>query len=275
MDRAFTRRIAVALLGAAAAGSQPLEIAVHYLPQEVIQRRLAAVPRKQIERLPEIESLFREAGCDGAKLTEVHVERSKDPDAVCTLEGGGPGEIVVGGHFDFVTAGRGAVDDWSGVSLLPSLFEGLKAAPRRHTFVLVGFAAEETGLWGSKSYVGSLSAGQRSDIRAMINLECLGTGPPKVWASRADKKLLEAYARVSRLLGIPPAGVNVERVGDDDSHPFLNAGIPVITIHSVTQQSLRLLHNSHDNLEAIHPDDYYKSYQLAAAYLTYLDSALP
>jgi hypothetical protein len=108
----------------------------------------------------------------------------------------------------------------------------------------------------------------------MINLECLGLTPPKVWASRADKRLLSAYAGVARSLDIEAVGLNVENVGDDDSHPFLSAKIPVLTIHSTTQETLPILHSKRDQLDAIRPDDYYAAYRLAAAYLAFLDGFL-
>ena len=108
----------------------------------------------------------------------------------------------------------------------------------------------------------------------MINLECLGMGPPEVWARRADNRLLEAYSIVASTQHMEARGMNVDGLGADDSHPFLNFGIPVLTIHSLTQKTWHILHHSSDNLSAIHPDDYYTAYRLAAAYLAYLDTAL-
>jgi hypothetical protein len=67
----------------------------------------------------------------------------------------------------------------------------------------------------------NFSAEERNLIHAMVNLECLGTSPPKVWASRADKHLLALYARLAPSIGIKAEASNVERIGDDDSHPFL------------------------------------------------------
>ena len=61
------------------------------------------------------------------------------------------------------------------------------------------------------------------------------------------------------------------RVGDDDTHPFLSAHIPVISIHSITQDIIRILHTPRDRIDAIHFDDYYAAYMLAAYYLAYLD----
>ena len=65
-----------------------------------------------------------------------------EPNVICTLKGSVPdeGAIVVGGHFDLVEVGTGAVDDWSGAVLLPSLYQTLTAQPHRHDFVFVAFA---------------------------------------------------------------------------------------------------------------------------------------
>jgi Iap family predicted aminopeptidase len=68
--------------------------------------------------------------------------------------------------------------------------------------------------------------------------------------------------------------MNVDRAGDDDSHSFLNAGVPVLTIHSLTSETLRIIHSQRDKLSEIHADDYYTTYRMAAAYLAYLDTAL-
>lgn len=266
-----------ALLAALPAASVPADstkIEYATVPPEVIQQRLELVKPKLAERRGTLENMFEEVGCAGDRLAREPVPHSKEPNVICTLPGDGGGEITVGGHFDAVDEGTGAVDDWSGVALLPSLYESLKDRPRHHRFVFIGFAAEEQGLAGSREYVKALSRERIAAIRAMVNLECLGLNPPVVWQSRADKRLLNLYAQLAGAIHIPVAGVNVENVGDDDSHPFLDAKIPVITFHSVTQDTIGILHSAKDNLKAIHPDDYYAAYRLAVAYLAYLDNAL-
>jgi Peptidase family M28 len=250
------------------------KIVVAVLKQEIIQQRLESVPRKLADRVSTLESMFQDAGCSGDNFSRQPVSSSPAPNLICTLPGETDSEIIVGGHLDSIEAGMGAVDDWSGVALLPSLYQSLKTTPRRHRFVFVGFAAEERGLVGSLAFAEKLKREEVRRVHAMINLECLGLGPPEVWPSRANKHLLEAYSIVAGILHVEARGMNVDRVGDDDSHSFLRFGIPVLTIHSVTQETLRILHHPADNLSAIHPDDYYTSYRLAAAYLAYLDSAL-
>lgn len=273
MSRHILRSAFTALLFVSTAWPDggPVRIQITALDPEVVQARLESVSRKMAARRATLESLFRETGCDGDRLSEQAIPHLKDPNIVCTMPGADAATIVVGGHYDLVERGTGAVDDWSGAVLLPSLYQSLKAEPRRHTFVFVAFAGEEEGLRGSGAYVKQLSRDQRKQVSAMVNLECLGMTAPKVWASRADKKLLALYVRVATTIGVKPEASNVDNVGDDDSHSFLFAGIPVLTIHSVTQATIDILHSPDDKLSAIHPSDYYSAYRLAASYLAALD----
>ena len=264
----------VFLLLACAAVAQPARLEFEQLKPPLIQQRLESLSRNVSERRAILEALFREAGCDGANLSAQKVPGSKQPNVVCRLPSADPDAttIVIGGHFDLADRGSGAVDDWSGAVLLPSLYQSLCRLPRKHAYTFVAFAAEETGLHGSSEFVKRLSKEQKAHIHAMINLECLGVSQPKVWASRADKHLLEGYARVAQALGVELRGSNVEKVGDDDSHPFLAAKIPVLTLHSITQETLPILHSMRDQVSAIHSGDYYAAYRVMAAYLTFLDT---
>ena len=155
--------------------------------------------------------------------------------------------------------------------MLPSLYQALKGRPRKHTYVFVAFAGEERGLVGSKRFVKNLTTDQKLVIRAFVNLECLGLTPTKIWLSRADRILAERLLEVAKTFDMPLHGVNVDRVGDDDTHPFADAKLPVITIHSLTQESFRILHSERDRIQAIRFDDYYATYKLIAFYLAYLD----
>ena len=265
--------VVVALAGAAQTpSSKPVSLDV--LGPDIIQTRLKAVPRKLADRVAMLEAIFHEAGCDGDRFREQPVKHSKAPNMICTLPGTTDNEIVVGGHLDSIEVGMGAVDDWSGAVLLPSLYESLKNTPHRHRFVFVGFAGEESGLYGSHEFIKQLDHDETTRIHAMINLECLGLGEPEVWVGRADKRLLEAYSLVANSLHVHSRGVNFDAGADDDSHPFMDAKIPVLTIHSVTQETWHILHHPADNLSAIEPHDYYTTYRLAVAYLGYLDTAI-
>ena len=266
MSNPILRATSVVGLIAAASFADSLEVSL--VKPEVIQARLASGKVRSSQRQATIRKLFADVGC----AAEEQLVGRKTANVICTLPGETKAEIIVGGHFDFAEHGDGIVDDWSGASMLPSLYQALKNRPRHHTYVFVAFAAEERGLVGSTRFVLSTAAERRAAVRAFVNLECLGLTPVKIWTQRGSKELIARLLQVAGSLGIKLQGVNVERVGDDDSHPFLNAGIRVITIHSVTQETWRILHSTRDRLDAIHPDDYYNAYRLAAFFLAYLDT---
>jgi hypothetical protein len=239
-----------------------------------INLRLADFKNTNAAREQELHALFEEVGCSGDHLTEQVVKHSHDPNVICVLPGQTDARIIVGAHFDFVNAGQGVVDNWSGCSLLPSLYESLKTFPRRHTFVFVGFMDEEKGLVGSEFYVHHMSKEEVSATSAMVNMDSLGTNPTKVELDRGDKGLAKALAMAASSLHLPLSVVNVHRVGRSDSDSFQDRHVPTIMIHSLTNETWPILHSRRDQMTAIHPAEYYDTYRLLAAYLAYLDATL-
>ena len=108
----------------------------------------------------------------------------------------------------------------------------------------------------------------------MINLDCLGLSPTKVWTSISDRALVDALGRVAGTIKLPVAGANADNVGRADSQSYIKVKIPTVTIHSITQETLPILHSSRDRIKAIDLDAYYDTYRLLAAYLAYLDATL-
>ena len=114
-------------------------------------RRFNSLRSSNEERSAELRRLFAEAGCDGNNCTEVPLRSSKLPNIICRLPGRSKQTVVAAAHFDRRRGhGEGAIDNWTGASLLPSLFETLRAAPRQLTYEFVAFTDEEVGLIGSR-----------------------------------------------------------------------------------------------------------------------------
>jgi Iap family predicted aminopeptidase len=243
------------------------------LPKAVIESRLKLSTTKNKEREKQLVSFFNDGGCTD-KLVEAPVNPSNQPNVVCTLPGETDEVIIVGAHFDQVDVGKGIVDNWSGASLLPSLYESLKAEPRRHTIVFIGFTDEERGLVGSEFYAAHIKKPDLEKIAAMVNMDTLGLGPTEVWLSHADKQLASYWFRVAKAMSAPLLAVNVEKVGTTDSESFARRKVPSITIHSLTAETMPILHSAKDQAGAIKMDDYYESYRLIAAYIAYLDKTL-
>src|SRR5882724_12723104 len=139
----------------------------HVVPRAVVIGRLGQYAGNDQHREAELKQMFAEAGCDDQHLSEQAVKGSKLPNVICLLPGSSDKVIIVGAHFDRVSEGDGVVDNWSSASLLPSLYEAVKAVPRKHTFIFIGFTDEEQGEVGSRSYVRQMSQSQISATDAM------------------------------------------------------------------------------------------------------------
>jgi hypothetical protein len=243
--------------------------------RELVEARLKGYSDSNAAREQIIKKYFVESGCGPNQLSEQATHGQAPPNVICVLPGQTDEVILVGAHTDHVKEGSGVIDNWSGAALLPTLLASLNGQPRRHTFVFVGFTEEEKGMLGSQYYADQLTPVERSKIRAMINFDTLGVGPTAVWASHADKSLVGVLVVTSKKLDLPVSGVNVDGIGSTDSESFAQYDIPRITIHSLTQKTLPLIHTKRDALSAINMNDYYDTYKLMSVYLAVLDTVIP
>jgi putative aminopeptidase FrvX len=243
------------------------------VPREVVESRLKKYGGNDQQREATLKQMFADAGCDGQHLSEQAVKEARQPNVICVLPGSSDKVIIVGAHFDHVSAGDGVVDNWSGASLLPSLYEAVKVEPRTHTYIFIGFTDEEKGEVGSRFYAGQMTKEQVAATDAMVNMDTLGLATTEIWVSHSDKRLSSALIYIAKQLGLPVKGVDVDQIGSTDSVQFAARKIPSITIHSLTQQTwnARILHTSKDKISVMQLDDYYQTYALISAYLAFLD----
>jgi hypothetical protein len=266
---------AIFLLLQAWIGSAAQSARYSLVSRELVEARLGKYSGDNRQREATLKEIFAQAGCDDQHLSEQPVKGSKLPNVICLLPGSSDKVIIVGAHFDRVSEGDGVVDNWSGASMLPSLYQALRIEPRKHTYIFIGFTDEEKGEVGSGFYVQQMTKEQVAATDAMVNLDTLGLAPTEVWASHSDKRLAGVLAYIAKWLNVPVTGVDVEQVGTTDAEQFAERNIPRITIHSLTQESwdAHILHTSKDRISAIRLDDYYQTYRLLAAYVAFLDQA--
>jgi len=244
----------------------------NFVTQDTIRQRLNLYKGNDTKREATLKQLFFDAGCPVASLIEQPLPKKKQPNVICTLSGATGKIVVVGAHFDHVDRGDGIVDNWSGASLLPSLFQALSTNRRKHTFIFVGFSSEENGLFGSKFYVEQLPASERSKIEAVINLDTLGLGPTEVWLSQSDPRLSKLLNGVALSMNLSLTGMELNGYGESDEESFIREKICTLTVHSITSSTANILHQPSDNLSAIQFKDYFDTYRLLSAYLSVLDS---
>jgi hypothetical protein len=268
----FDHRLLLGLLLILPAGAFSQSDRFTQLPQDVIEDRLLQYKGQDSFRATTLKKLFQEAGCNGERLKEQEVPHAAGPNVVCTLPGTGNNVIIVGAHFDHVSVGDGVVDNWSGASLLPSLFQSLSSMPRQHTYIFINFTEEEKGFVGSRFYADKLTKDEKARVRGMINLDTLGLGPTEIWVSNSDPDLVKKLFNTASAMKLPVKEMNVDGIGNSDGDSFKRHSIPIITLHSVTTDTLGILHTDKDKAAVINRNDYYDSYRLIAGYLAILDS---
>lgn len=160
--------------------------------------------------------------------------------------------VIVGAHYDAVTAGQGADDNASGVGVLLEVAQRLKHYKIDYDIAFVAFGAEEVGLRGSTAFVSQMDQADIDRDIVMVNFDSLIFGDKlyihagsnmKTWARDAMLRLI----RLRKLpIGIQPGLYLVENPdetdpgyaagftpdGFSDYTAFNQAGIPVVAFES-------------------------------------------
>ncbi|MGC2530547.1 MAG: M28 family peptidase [Candidatus Acidiferrum sp.] len=265
--------LSVAVLLVSAVAGQEATIRVAPAAREVVEGRLNKYGGDNAQRERTLMGLFQGAGCEGKNLSEQAINQWPLPNVICTLPGSSERTILVGAHYDHVGKGNGVVDNWSGASLLASLYQALKEDPRRHSYAFVGFADGELHLTGSRFYVQQMTEADKDRMDAMVDIDVLGLAPTEFWRSYADSRLVGKLTYLAGQLKLPISAVDLDELGSSDFLEFGALNIPSIMIHSLSQKTwdAHILRTRKDDISEIHMDDYYQSYRLVAAYLAFLD----
>ena len=147
-------------------------------------------------------------------------------------DGDGDGHVIVSAHYDSVWRGNGAIDNATGVEGVRRIGEALAGRDLEHGVRLIGFAAEEIKLTGSRYYVDEANLREElDDVLGVVNLDCIGHGE-KLELLASPDALLGRAVEAARSLGLldryeletGPA------TGGVDSHWFAEKKVPAATI---------------------------------------------
>ena len=261
----FSRVIVLLLCGACLAQK------VQFTPAEksLVLERMKNIPETNADRAARLKELFTQAGCNGDSLFEQKVEGAETPNIICRLGTGEGDTVIVGGHYERISSPLRPLDNWSGASLLPALYQSLRERKRSHSFLFVAFADNGNDPAGAEFFARHLTPAQLDRAEAMVNVDALGLSPTKVWTAHSDKDLVHALIVMVYALKLPASQIDIAAVGNTDSDPFAARHIPQITIHSLTQQNV-----STGATTQFRPNNYYDTYRLLCGYLAYLDQSL-
>lgn len=258
----------VFLIAAIPTGAQ--EPSIKLSSPEQIKEDFSTVPCEDKKRLEAVQSLFERAGLPSSEVT---IDKYKDVENfVWTKKGESSEKIVVGAHYDKVSDGCGAVDNWTGVVALSHLYRTLKDVPLKKTLVIVAFGKEEKGLIGSRAMTKAISKDQAAEYCAMINIDSLGLGPPQVADNMSSKKLGKFAEDLAKDMEMPFAHASIEGA-NSDSTPFIEKKIPAVTIHGLNNSWPTVLHSGNDQVSKVNPLSVYLGYRLTLAMIARLDQS--
>ncbi len=159
--------------------------------------------------------------------------------------------VIVGAHYDAVTAGQGADDNASGVGVMLEVAERLAHFKIDYDIVFVAFGAEEVGLIGSTYFANQLSAADAQRAIVMVNFDSLLVGDKlyihagsngKTWARDAMLRLIRLHKLPIEIQpglyleanpGADPGyAAGFTPNGFSDYTAFNRAGIPVAAFES-------------------------------------------
>jgi hypothetical protein len=199
----------------------------------------------------------------------------------------GSGTIIIGAHYDsrcsklddYLADAPGADDNASGVAALIELARILSAHPHRVRIILVAFSAEE--VWttnthgelrgsGSMAFVREFVQANHVNVKAMINLDMIGSSGPDGQHHDHEIRLFSAGPAdsVSRQLAwqiydlgavyVPEMQILVQENGDregryGDQLSFSDAGYPAVRFIE-PMEDREHQHNDGDTIDRIEPE---------------------
>lgn len=224
---------------------------------------------KNDERLESVKKLFRKMGATDA---EMKVEKIKNVENLIVTKKGKTDEtIIVGAHYDKVSEGCGAIDNWTGIVILANLYRTIKDFTTQKTYVFAAFGKEELGLLGSDEMARAIPKEKREQYCAMVNFDSFGFTYPQSMTNVSDAKLIDLSKENSKEMKLPFAQAGIANASAD-SESFRRQKIPAITLHGLTANWQEYLHGARDKVENINIQSVFIGYRYALNYLAKIES---
>jgi hypothetical protein len=169
--------------------------------------------------------------------------------------------VVVTAHLDSINLSGptapapGADDNASGSAGILELARVFAAHKGKHDLRLILFGGEEQGLFGSKRYVASLTGPQRAKLRAVVNMDMIGSlNTPQRTVLVEGKLLSEGVIKGLSIAAATYTQLKVEtslNAANSDHVPFLNAGLPAVLTIEGADSTNHTVHSANDTLNRI------------------------
>ncbi len=238
--------------------------------EDEIKEDIKLVPCKNGERLEAVSKLFQRVG---AADEEIKIENYKDlKNLVVTKKGKTDEIIIVGAHYDKVSEGCGAIDNWTGIVIIANIYRTIKNLETEKTYLFVAFDSEELGLLGSAAMAKAIPKEKRVSYCSMVNFDSFGFNYPQVLDNASSRKMTKLAKEVAAEMKFPFASASLAGIADSDSTSFISKDIPAISFHGLSNKWQDYLHGSKDKLENINVQSVYIGYRFALSFLAKADA---
>jgi hypothetical protein len=194
----------------------------------------------------------------------ITVGSGSSANVVADLPGHGEdrGVVLVTAHLDSINLpggpsapAPGADDNASGSAGAMELGRVLAGGTWRHDLRVILFGGEEEGLHGSRQYVAALPAEERARIRAVLNLDMVGslnTATPTVLLEGAplSKSLIDDLAAAAATYAELVVETSLKPFASDHV-PFLDGGIPAVLTIEGADSANGNIHTDRDVLATV------------------------
>jgi Zn-dependent M28 family amino/carboxypeptidase len=235
------------------------------ITEQTIKDDLARVVCKDKDRGEAVKQLFVSKGAKPDDV--VTVDYKKVQNIAVTKKGKSDETIIVGAHYDKVSEGCGAIDNWTGIVILANLYSVFSTIDAEKTLIFVAFGREEEGLVGSREMAKSIPKEGRPKYCSMLNMDSFGLQYPQVLSNTSNSKMTDLAKELAAEVKMPFAQASLAGAADADSSSFLDVGIPAITFHGLSNRWPEILHSPNDKLEKINSKLVYVGYQWSALFL--------
>lgn len=234
-----------------------------------IKEDIKAVVCKNDDRLESVKKLFAKMGATDA---DMKVEKIKSVENLLVTKKGKTDEtVIVGAHYDKVSEGCGAIDNWTGIVILANLYRTIKNFDTQKTYIFAAFGKEELGLLGSKEMAEAIPKENREKYCAMVNFDSFGFTYPQAMTNISDSKLVDLARETSKEMKIPFAQAGIESASSD-SDSFRRQKIPAISLHGMAANWQEYLHSSSDKLDNVNTQSVFIGYRYALNYLARIEA---
>lgn len=236
---------------------------------ESIQKDVEKVECKNSERIASVEKLFKEKG---ATDEDLKIEDFKDgKNLVVSKKGKTDETVIISAHYDSVSDGCGAIDNWTGVVIIANLFQTLKKYQTNKTLKFVAFDKEEKGLIGSKAMAKSIDKEDRKNYCAVVNLDGFGFGYPQALSNISDETLIKLAKDIAKTFDFEFHTASI--MASSDSQSFREKKIPAITLHGMGNDWQKYLHTSNDAIKNVNSASVFAGYNFSLRMIAEIDAS--